>query len=149
MNVKVYTDGACSSNGKENAKAGWAYVILNSDDKIIREVSGSIENGTNNIGELRAIIEAMAYCRNHDFDSIEFFCDSAYCVNGITDWMFNWKKYNWWRNEKQTAELKNRTMWIELDTLVDRKKMKFNKVKGHSDVSWNIYVDKLAVAQTK
>ena len=40
-------------------------------------------------------------------------------------------------------------MWIELDTLIDRKKMKFTKVNGHSGVVYNEYVDKLAVAQTK
>lgn len=149
MEVSIYVDGACSGNGKANAKAGWAYVILDSNDKIIREASGGIENGTNNMGELKAIIEAMTYCRNHGFDSVTFYCDSAYCVNGITDWMLNWKKFDWWRNAKRTAELKNRTMWIEVDTLIDREKMKFTKVSGHSGVKWNEYVDKLAVAQTK
>ena len=49
--IKIYTDGATSSNGKANAIGGWAYIILNDNNEIIEKNSGHIEKATNNICE--------------------------------------------------------------------------------------------------
>ena len=43
---EVYTDGAVSGNGKNNAPGGWAYVILK-DGMMIAQNSGG-ERGTTN-----------------------------------------------------------------------------------------------------
>ena len=59
MKLTAYTDGACSANGTSNAKAGWAFVLLDEDENLIAEGAGGVDNGTNNIGELTAIIKAI------------------------------------------------------------------------------------------
>ena len=54
--IEVYTDGATSNNGYENAIGGAAWVILQ-ENIIIDSGSKNIKNATNNICELEAIIE--------------------------------------------------------------------------------------------
>ena len=56
--VTIYTDGACKGNP---GPSGWAYCITmsNSPDKYAIR-SGCIVQGTNNIAELTAVIEALS-----------------------------------------------------------------------------------------
>ena len=54
--IEVYTDGATSNNGYENAIGGAAWVILQ-EYIIIDSGSKNIKNATKNICELEAIIE--------------------------------------------------------------------------------------------
>ena len=148
MKYTIYTDGAASGNGSENCVCGWAYVVVGEDGQIYGEDSGAIHNGTNNIGELTGIIQALYAAKfledNHK--RVIICSDSAYCINGITSWRFIWRKNDWWRDSKKTQELKNRELWIELDSLIDSDYMDFEKVKGHTgNKDWNDYVDKLAV----
>lgn len=153
MVYKIYTDGAASGNGKADCIAGWAYVVLDENNNKIAESSGAILNGTNNIGELTAIIESLYYIKmsidDNPMNTYLIHSDSAYCINGITSWRHNWKRNDWWRDKGQTQELKNRELWIELDSLIDPVKMRFIKVKGHADNNFNNYVDKLAVLAVK
>ena len=61
----VYTDGACSNNGKKNALAGIG-IYFGVDD--IRNVSKRIEGKqTNNAAELSAIIETYSIIENDIF----------------------------------------------------------------------------------
>ena len=153
--IKAYVDGACSGNGKENAIAGWAFVLLDENNLIIQEKSGRIEGGTNNIGELTAIIKAIENYKGIGLkDELTVYSDSSYCITGINEWRHNWKKNNWWRNSKKTQVLKNREQWIKLDSLIDETTMFFKKVDGHSteknlSAEMNNYVDKKAVQETK
>ena len=153
--IKAYVDGACSGNGKENAIAGWAFVLLDENNLIIQEKSGRIEGGTNNIGELTAIIKAIENYKEIGIkDKLTVYSDSSYCITGINEWRHNWKKNNWWRNNKKTQVLKNREQWIKLDNLIDEATMFFEKIAGHSteknlNAEMNNYVDKKAVQETK
>ena len=53
--IYVYTDGACSNNGKPNAKAGLGVFFGEGDS---RNLSKRVEGRqTNNVAELSAIIE--------------------------------------------------------------------------------------------
>ena len=149
MVLTGYTDGACSGNGTSKAKAGWGFVLLDENENWIAEGSGGVENGTNNIGELTAIIKAIEAAAEYDVDKLIIFSDSAYCINGITNWRYNWKRNGWWRDAGHKQELKNRDLWMRLDALIDMSYMEFVKVAGHSGVKWNEYVDKLAVSHTK
>ena len=149
MKLKVFTDGACSGNGSTSAKAGWAYAIVDENNICLKKDSGTVLNGTNNIGELMAIIEGIRGAAEFNPDRLVICSDSAYCINGITNWRYNWKKNDWWRDSKKTQELKNRELWITLDHLIDMSYMEFEKVAGHSGVEWNEIVDKLAVARTR
>lgn len=148
MKLTAYVDGACSANGTSKAKAGWAFVLLDEDENLIAEGSGGVENGTNNIGELTAIIKAIEAAAKFEVEKLQILSDSAYCINGITNWRYNWKRNGWWRDAARKQELKNRDLWMRLDAIIDMSYMEFVKVAGHSGVKWNEYVDKHAVAHT-
>ena len=60
--IKIFTDGACSNNGNENAMAGIGVYFGEND---IRNVSERIDGSqTNNIAELRAIIKVFDICKS-------------------------------------------------------------------------------------
>ncbi len=134
--VKVYADGACSSNQLKKNKGGYGAIILGLDEEPII-IKGGFRNTTNNKMELRAVIEAL---KEVDEDSLVIvYSDSQYVVDGITKWMLGWlakgkKRANW-------------TLWMELVEIVDKfEEVKFVKVKGHSDNIYNNEADKLARA---
>ena len=58
MNYYVYTDGACSNNGRSNAKAGYGIYFGKNDPRNVSQAI--IGKQTNNIAELTAIIETYA-----------------------------------------------------------------------------------------
>lgn len=152
MEINIYCDGASSFNGLPNAVAGWAWALLINEELIYKN-SGRIEGGTSNQGELTAIIEALNFIKKHaknlDYP-ITLYSDSSYCIKGITEWIYNWKKNNWYRNANQTAEVKNKELWQELDNLNSLLNIEWKWIKGHQkENSFNNYVDELARAQTK
>jgi len=80
----VYTDGACSNNGKENASAGIG-IFFGIDD--IRNVSKKIEGKqTNNTAELSAIIETYSIIENdiRNGKKIAIVSDSEYAIKCVS-----------------------------------------------------------------
>ena len=131
----VYTDGACSGNP---GPGGWGATI-----KIGREtfeIYGGEDNTTNNRMELIAAIKALEYL-NESYE-ITLYTDSNYVKDGITKWIFNWKKNNWKTSSKKTV--KNCDLWIQLDTIQEKRKVNWNWVKGHSGNIGNERADELA-----
>ena len=59
--IKIYTDGATSNNGKENARGGWAFAVVNDNNEIISSHYGPITGNkvTNNVAELLAVIMGL------------------------------------------------------------------------------------------
>ena len=98
MKVRVYTDGACSSNGKRGAKAAWAFYFP--DHHSLSDAGKVPEDQpqTNNRGELMAILrcvdKALSSFTASDVD-LHIFTDSEYCKNCLTLWMPGWIKKNW------------------------------------------------------
>ena len=134
--VTIYTDGACSGNP---GPGGWAAVLICGDNK--KEIYGGKKNTTNNIMELTAIIEGLKALKTEC--EVEVYSDSAYCVNAFNqNWIYGWLKKNW---KTSTGEpVKNQELWQELYALTKKHKVKFNKVKGHSNVELNNRCDELA-----
>ena len=56
--IEVYTDGAASNNGKEDAVGGAAWVILKDGEKVA-EGMRKIAPATNNICELVGVVEGV------------------------------------------------------------------------------------------
>ena len=135
MKLKIYTDGACSGNP---GKGGWAAIIL--DDTNQSCISGSESNTTNNRMELVAPIMALKKIKKKS--EIIIFTDSKYVKDGITDWIKKWK-VNKWKNSNKNP-VKNKDLWIMLDKLENKKKIKWEWVKGHSSNKLNDKVDKIA-----
>lgn len=141
----IYTDGATSNNGQAGAVGGWAYAIITEDEQHpIRVECGHIENATNNICELTAIIKACAAAINMGGRHI-IYSDSAYCINCYKQkWYKKWQQNGWLNSKKQPVA--NRKLWEQLIPFFENLNFEFKKVEGHSNSFWNNYVDRLAVA---
>jgi len=131
----VYTDGACSGNP---GPGGWGATIKIEDETF--EIFGGEDNTTNNRMELIAAIKALEYLdENH---KITLYTDSSYVKDGITKWIFNWKKNNWKTSNKKAV--KNSDLWIQLDEIQNKREIKWNWVKGHAGNLGNERADELA-----
>lgn len=138
----IYTDGATSGNGYENAKGGWAFIILDEQERIIRKGVGYVENATNNICELLAVINACEYVEQDKDYTI--YSDSAYVINCYKQkWYKKWQ-LNGWRNTKRQP-VANKELWERLIVYFDKPNFHFEKVAGHADNKYNNLVDKMAV----
>lgn len=137
--IKIYCDGGCRGNGKDNNIGAYAAVMLYKDK--IKEISEVNINTTNNIMELKSVIKALQAVKKFNIP-IEVYCDSAYVVNGINQWIKNWIKNGWKTSTKKPVE--NAELWKELYQLkIKFQNIKFNKVKGHSDDKYNNRADEL------
>ncbi|MFP4198160.1 MAG: ribonuclease HI [Halanaerobium sp.] len=134
---KIYTDGACLGNP---GPGGYAAVILNSSSEKLKTVAGAETDSTNNRMELRAVIEALKIIPKNS--KVELFSDSTYVLNGLSNWMDNWKKNGWKTASKK--EVANQDLWQKLDQLSSELKLSYQKVKGHSGDHFNEEVDTLA-----
>lgn len=145
MNLRIFTDGACSGNP---GPGGWA-VIINENEEC-KVLSGGEEETTNNRMELTAAINAVDYVLSNDllskgYTDVEIISDSAYVVNAINKaWLFGWKK-NDWRTAAKT-EVANKDLWQEMykKYCMCKDKVKFVKVKGHNGNSFNELADEEA-----
>lgn len=145
--LKIYTDGSCRDNGKKDAVGGWAFVILNNENKV-GEASDYEINTTNNRMEMLAIIKAIQTVEILPFDKCKIYTDSAYVHNCIKQkWYKNWITNGWVNSSKEPV--KNKDLWEQLIPYFENERFEFNKVKGHANSDnihhyWNNYVDKLA-----
>ena len=135
MKIKIYTDGACSGNP---GKGGWGVLIQENDNE--KKLSGSELNTTNNRMELTAVIKALDHY--DEAREIEVFTDSKYVMQGITEWIKNWKNNHWKTSQKK--DVKNKDLWVLLDTVSAKHDVKWSWVKGHAGDYGNEIADKLA-----
>ena len=100
---------------------------------------------TNNRMELLAVIKALESINHHL--EITIYTDSKYVINGITSWIKKWKT-NDWKNSSKTP-VKNIDLWKILDISSQKKKIKWEWVKGHSGNTYNDKVDEIARNQAE
>ena len=136
MSIKVYTDGACRGNP---GPGGWGVYIINGNQT--EELYAGDPSTTNNKMEMQAAISALMHLENTNL-SIELYTDSNYLRQGITEWIYNWKKNNWRTSSKKPVA--NRELWIELDKLNSQMNVNWNWVKGHAGDPGNEKADELA-----
>ena len=133
--VEIFTDGACKGNP---GPGGWGAVLRYGTTE--KEIYGSSKNTTNNIMELTAVIESLKNLKKPC--ELIITTDSKYVKNGITEWIHNWKKNGWRTAAKK--EVKNKELWIELDSLIQIHSITWDWVKGHSGHPENERADLLA-----
>lgn len=139
--VLIYTDGACSGNP---GQGGWGAILMYGDQQ--KELSGFEAATTNNRMELTAAIEALKALKMPC--EVELYSDSAYLINAFEKyWLASWKANGW--KSKSKDEIKNLELWKELDHLNYKHKIRWIKVKGHSDNEYNNRCDKLATGEIK
>ena len=133
--VNIYTDGACRGNP---GIGGWGVLI--EYENISKEYFGGEKETTNNKMELRAAIEGLKILKEPC--EVNLTTDSKYVMDGITQWIQNWKKNNWKTSAKK--EVKNKELWQRLDQLIAYHHVQWHWVKGHSGDSGNETADLLA-----
>jgi ribonuclease HI len=133
--VIIYTDGACRGNP---GPGGWGALIK--FESAEKEIFGGQPDTTNNQMELSAAIEGLAALKEPC--SVELFTDSKYVMDGITQWIQNWKKNNWRTAAKK--DVKNKELWQKLDQLISQHQVQWHWVKGHSGDAGNETADLLA-----
>jgi ribonuclease HI len=139
----VYTDGACSNNGKSSASAGIG-IFFGTDDH--RNVSRKIDGKqTNNTAELRAIIDTyhIIYPDIVSGKKIAIVSDSEYAIKCATSYGEKCSKTGW-KKEIPNQELVKTIYDLYVETSVQ-----FIHVRAHTDKTdihsiGNDYADKLA-----
>ena len=140
--VHLFTDGGCSGNP---GPGGWAFILRHPATGKEMEGSGGERETTNNRMELTAVVKGLEALRRPT--SVELFTDSVYVGKGLTEWMPKWKANGWRRREQgKWAEIKNEDLWRALDVLVNKHRLKYTRVAGHSGHPENDRCDELAVA---
>lgn len=133
--VDIFTDGACSGNP---GPGGWGAVLRYGE--VEKELCGGEAETTNNRMELMAAISALnalkAPCE------VDLFTDSAYVKDGITKWIFGWKKKGW--KTADNKPVKNIELWQALEVARERHKVTLHWVKGHAGHPENERADELA-----
>ena len=133
--VEIYTDGACRGNP---GPGGWGVWLKRGEAE--KELCGGEPETTNNRMELMAAIQALETLNQPCV--IKLYSDSKYVLQGITEWMDNWKKRGWKTAAKKPV--KNEDLWRRLDAAMQQHEINWIWVKGHSGNLGNDKADQLA-----
>ena len=139
--IEIFTDGACSGNP---GKGGWGAILRHKETE--KELSGAENETTNNRMELTAVIEALKALKTTCI--ITLYTDSRYVMDGVNQWLPNWKRNNW-KTANKKSDVKNVDLWQELDALLPQHEIRWVWVKGHAGHPENERVDELARSAIK
>ena len=151
--VHVWTDGACSHNGRDAcSRAGIGVFFGPSDSRNVSEPfcapAGSDLRNTNQAAELAAIERALNICKaDQSVRHIVIHTDSVYCMNSLTKWIHCWKKNGWMNSKKQPV--KNQSLIKRIDALLTSPSfptVECKYVAAHAGNYENEQADALAVA---
>lgn len=152
--IRVFTDGACRSNGKANAEAGYAGYFPDNKDWSFATKMPESEMQTNQRAELKAIHDSVDIifekCGAPAETAIQIYTDSMYSKNCLTTWLPGWMK-NKWRTAEGT-DVKHRDLIEHLSLRLTKfKEYTITYVKAHTgktdEISvGNDIVDKMAVS---
>jgi ribonuclease HI len=95
--MRVFTDGACSGNGRPGAKAGFAVWFPDARHLSCSQRLSPDDAQTNQRAELSAIARAIVILDEGGFhdDDIVLYTDSEYAINCLTKWLAGWAGRNW------------------------------------------------------
>lgn len=133
--IQLFTDGSCLGNPGPGGYG--ALLIYNGHNK---ELSEGFKTTTNNRMEMLAVIKGLQALNQRC--KVDITTDSTYVKDGITKWIFNWKKNGWKTSQKKPV--KNADLWQQLDAEVNKHDINWHWVKGHSGHPENERVDDLA-----
>ena len=133
--VVLYTDGACRGNPGPGGWGAWLKFEGHS-----KEIWGGEAETTNNRMELMAAIEGLNALQQAC--KVTLYTDSKYVLQGITEWLQNWKKNGWKTAAKKPV--KNADLWQKLDEARTPHEIEWVWVKGHSGDEGNEMADTLA-----
>jgi cyclic pyranopterin phosphate synthase len=120
--ISIYTDGACLGNP---GPGGWGAIVQRNGEET--ELAGHEDGTTNNRMEVMASIKGLE--ATPEGSMVTLYSDSQYLVNTMTK---GWKRRA------------NVDLWTRLDTLVAKRDVAWEWVRGHAGHPENERADKLA-----
>ena len=136
MTITAAADGSALGNP---GPAGWAWYV---NDDCWR--AGGWPHGTNNQGELMAVLDLFRATAHVPEEDLRVLCDSQYVINSITKWMPGWKRKGW--RKADGKPVLNVELLKELDREIAGRKYTFEWVKGHAGHDLNEAADDRARA---
>lgn len=138
MTITAAADGSALGNPGPN---GWAWYI--DDDNW---AAGGSPHGTNNQGELQAVLELLRATAGTD-EKLLIRCDSRYVIDSVTKWMPGWKRKGWRKSDG--GPVLNRDILEGIDEAIRGRDVEFSWVKGHAGDRLNEAADERANAAAK
>ena len=138
----LVTDGACSGNGTDAARGGWA-AILTAPDGSETVLTGGEYPTTNNRMELMGALEGLRAAP--EGSDVRLVTDSSYVANAISKgWLAGWQRKGWRTASKQPVA--NRDLWERMIQEIARhRRVHPELVRGHAGHEANERADVLAV----
>ncbi|KFQ20697.1 PREDICTED: ribonuclease H1, partial [Merops nubicus] len=136
----VYTDGCCSGNGRNRARAGIGVYWgpghpLNTSERLPGRQ-------TNQRAEIHAACKAIEQAKSQNIKKLIIYTDSKFTINGITSWVDNWKT-NGWRTSSGGSVI-NKEDFERLDNLSKDIEIQWMHIPGHAGFQGNEEADRLA-----
>jgi len=142
MNIKIYTDGACSGNPGPGGYGCILSTVLNNGQLYEVKHSGGCRMTTNNRMEMIAVIQGLLALNGYGHN-IEVITDSKYVCDAFNEgWVYKWHAKGW----QKKGGLANRDLWSTLFNLVTmQNSVKFTWIRGHNGHPYNEECDRIAV----
>jgi ribonuclease HI len=156
----IFTDGACTNNGKRNANAAWGLVVVaDKGHAVLYTDSGAIpksEPQTNQRAELRGLLNGLRQAKKiyETYPGlITIWSDSQYAINCASVWGPKWRSNGW---KKQGGPIQHFDLVKDLvnETVEMGHRVHYRWLKAHTEGSnkyqfpwkFNHQVDALATA---
>ena len=136
MTITAAADGSALGNP---GPAGWAWYV---DDS--RWHAGGWPHGTNNQGELMAVLDLFRSTAHLPDEPLHILCDSQYVINCVTKWMPGWKRRGW--KKADGKPVLNVDLLQQIDAELAGRTYTFEWVKGHAGHTLNEAADERARA---
>ena len=133
--VSLFTDGSCLGNP---GPGGYGAILIYKQHQ--KELAQGYRLTTNNRMELMAAIAGLQSLQEPCI--VQLTTDSQYVKQAITQWIQNWRRRGWLTASKDPV--KNVDLWKLLDAEVQRHRVDWHWVKGHSGHDENERCDILA-----
>lgn len=133
--VEMFTDGACRGNP---GPGGWGVLLRYGGQE--KTLHGGEADTTNNRMELMAAIQGLEALK--ESCHVVLTTDSKYVMQGITQWIDQWKQRGWKTAAKKPV--KNIDLWQRLDQAVQRHQVRWEWIRGHTGHLENERADQLA-----
>uniref|UniRef100_H2Y3W3 ribonuclease H n=1 Tax=Ciona savignyi TaxID=51511 RepID=H2Y3W3_CIOSA len=93
----IYTDGACSKNGKKGSKAG--YGVWWGDGHELNFCARLPGIQTNQRAEIAAVNKAIKQAIDVGHQEVLIRTDSKFVINCLTEWAGTWSRNNWTKRD--------------------------------------------------
>ncbi len=136
--IEAAADGSSLGNP---GPAGWGWYV---DEQ--RWACGGWPRGTNNMGELMAVLDLLRQSETGTED-LRVHCDSRYVIDSVTKWAPGWKRRGW--RKADGKPVLNLELIQSIDELIQARKAAGRRVelvwvKGHAGDPLNEAADRLA-----